>query len=389
MIKDVPLRLHGIWPTDDEELAIRAALADGERAIAAWKEWLDTNDLDRLSFGSFRLLPLIYSKLAAAHYDGPEMSKLRGVYRQSWYRNQLLLHTVEAILMEFSAAHVPTLLMKGIPLSLRTYQDAGVRSMGDGDILVPPGRRDDAIRILEARGWRRFSAFLPGHAVVYESSDGLQIDLHWYLTKYHRVEAASEPFWKGAVPFQLGEASTLAMNHTDELLHCLIHGMHWEQDLPIRWIPDALNILARHPADIDWDRFVAVAVAVRNSPTIRTALDYLISRYQADVPPGLLERLEQESTAGERLENWFRLHATARHPWGMLPLRWIAYWRSERQRGAIPTPVGFLRELKKNWGIRSWVEMPGQFLRLLGRRLRWLAVSWYAGRTKDSRGRHG
>ncbi|HEX2154970.1 MAG TPA: nucleotidyltransferase family protein [Acidimicrobiia bacterium] len=375
MTHEMPLRLHGIWPSASEELVIRAALASPQDAPALWAEWLETNDIDRLSFGTFRLLPLLYTKLAAADYHGNEMSKLRGTYRQSWYRNQLLGNSVAEMLDALHDRGIPTLLMKGIPLALRTYEDLGARSMGDGDIMVPLSFSSVAREVLEDHGWERTIPYFPGHAMSYRSGKGLEIDLHWYLTKYHQSEAVSDVIWQASMPFELNSVSTRAMNHTDELVHSLIHGLHWEQELPIRWVPDSFLIMERHAEDIDWERFLAVAGILRGSATVAAALTYLQSKYDAPVPAGVVDALESKTVVSQRVENWFRFHATARHPWGMLPLRWIAYWRAERERARIPTPVGFVRQLKTTWAVPSWTGMIGEVLRRVRRRLSWFARS--------------
>ena len=226
------LKLHGIWPSPEEELVIRAAVTAHEGAVDIWREWLAQNDIDRLSYGSFRLLPLVYRNLNQYGYDGPEIPKLRGAYRQSWYRNQLLVTRTAEIVGKLEDAGVSAILMKGIPLAIRTYQDLGARSMGDGDLLVPLDQVDRVIAVLEAAGWEPKSRARPlvevQHAMPYRSQDGLELDIHWFVMISHLYEAAVEPFRDGAVPLAVGGTNLRAFNVTDELLHTCLHGLNWE-----------------------------------------------------------------------------------------------------------------------------------------------------------------
>jgi hypothetical protein len=48
----------GCWPTEQQELLLKAALLKGEPAIQAWERWVSQVDINDLDQGSLRLTPL-------------------------------------------------------------------------------------------------------------------------------------------------------------------------------------------------------------------------------------------------------------------------------------------------------------------------------------------
>jgi len=379
---------RGTWPGPDEELVLRAAIAEDEGAIAHWETWLHRNDIDRLSFASYRLLPLVYRNLSRFGYVSPVMAKLKGAYRQSWVRNQLLLETTAAVVGELAEIGVATVLLKGLPMALRTYGDVGARSMGDADLLVRPERAVDAFAWLNSAGWvpTRGGRFDPARrsSVGLASRDGLEVDLHWYPIADRPFPAAADPFWEGAGP--LGVSNIEAVNPTDQMLLALVQGLTWEKDLPIRWIPDVVLSLRRHGDELDWARFLDLAARIGVSTHVGRGLAYLDATFD-DVPiplhvrPALRRRARPLS---ERAELWFRLRKGPQYPWGGLPATWFQYQHRMRAAGQRPTVVGFARNKKQFWQDLEGLTVPRA---LLGRTRRW--VQGVARSLRTSRRRAG
>ncbi len=146
--------LLGCWPTIDQERLLRAATFDRTEALDAWRRWLASVDVENVDAGSFRLLPLLYRNLSRYQVNDPLMAQLKGVHRQSWYRNQLLFRRTAAILRALNDDGIATLILKGIPLSLLYYKDDAVRPMADADILVRVAAGPRVVELLQQHGWR-------------------------------------------------------------------------------------------------------------------------------------------------------------------------------------------------------------------------------------------
>jgi hypothetical protein len=87
-VPDRSLSIQG-RPTADQELLLEAATGASEAARAAWRGWQERNELDDVDFGAQRLLPLVYRHLVELGVDDPDLGRLKGLYRHSWYRNQI------------------------------------------------------------------------------------------------------------------------------------------------------------------------------------------------------------------------------------------------------------------------------------------------------------
>jgi len=111
----------GCWPTWRQELLLRAALLRGKEAIAAWREWKSSVDVDRLDQGSRRLLPLLYRNLRAHGVEDPLMNSFKGIYRLTWYKNQMAFHKMTSLLRSFHHAGIETMLLKGAALVMLHY----------------------------------------------------------------------------------------------------------------------------------------------------------------------------------------------------------------------------------------------------------------------------
>ena len=70
-MQDASFSRSGCWPSLQQLLLLRAALWQGAAALAAWSEWADSADLDRIDNGSQRLLPLVYANLHALGLEHP------------------------------------------------------------------------------------------------------------------------------------------------------------------------------------------------------------------------------------------------------------------------------------------------------------------------------
>ena len=102
---------YGCWPLPDQALLLRAALADGTAALDAWTSWERGVALDRIDAGSLRLLPLAYHNLTRLGVDPASLGRIRGVYRQAWYRNHLIIGRLADLLVVFRQAGLDTLVL--------------------------------------------------------------------------------------------------------------------------------------------------------------------------------------------------------------------------------------------------------------------------------------
>jgi hypothetical protein len=373
-------RRTGPWPTPHERLLLEAALLDGDAARAAWQRWRSLADLDALDAGAQRLLPLLYRRLVALGVDDPELGRLKGVYRRSWYENQRLFHRAGAALTVLHGAGIETLVLKGAALSVGHYRDLGARPMEDADVLVPVERAAEAIAVLRDAGWTPESPRperLIGvrHAEPLSDPDGVSIDLHWHALSQ---PGGDDALWAASVPARVGGADTRALGAADQLLHVCLHGAAWEAPARsfaqavshVRWVADATTVI-RSEAVLDWDRLLAAARARRLTATLASMLSYLREGFAPQVPEELVAALAATPTS--RFERFAQTAAMRRpSPLRTLVIEADRYRRlrdlGHRRPGSPPPPRSFPAYVRDHRDFERYRDLGRHWLRRLAAR---------------------
>jgi hypothetical protein len=347
------------WPTAEQELLLRAALLRGEAALAAWEKWRSNVDPDRLDAASYRLLPQLYKNLQAHGVREPLVDKLKGVYRLTWYKNQIAFRRLAALLRSLHDLGIDTLVLKGVPLVLLYYRDYGLRPMADFDVLVQTKDALPAFRFLSSSGWTAVSPesfretdLSVRHGVNLRDPAGQQFDLHWHLLPECCRPEADRDLWKNAVPLTIDQVPTHTLNSTDHLLHVCAHGVRWDPVPPFRWIADAMAIMNRSISEIEWERLLAQAETRGLIYPLKEALSYLRETFDAPVPAEVLRHMREIPTSDtERIEHRYRTQNYQNKLLGRLPLLWFNYLRSAGAGGSRYKLIGFMNYLQRFWGV--------------------------------------
>lgn len=371
MSRAKPSHLEAFLPNPPQELLLDAALAEGDAAIAAWRDYLDRVAFDATDFGSSRLLPLVYRNLNSLGYDDPYMGRMKGIYRRVWAENQKNFQHLPGIFAAFAKAGIPAMLLKGSALLLLCYRDFGLRAMGDFDVAVPVSRVHDAVAILEKMQWRACleSPRVPielQHAVHMQNAAREDLDLHWHVLGHRCAEAYDRPFWEAARPLKYKGIELMSLQPSDHFLHVCLHGASWSPMAPLRWVADAF-FLAKH-CEIDWGRVLKMGEFLGVIPALRATLPYLKRRFSAAIPEDFFARLSAlESPDWQRreLEAWCRPTGF----FGVVPLLWSRYSLQRRGYGEPKRFQSFPKYLKAFYGLESYGELGRYFFRKTWKKL--------------------
>lgn len=386
---DVALRCR---PYAVQELLLDACLRDGDAAVAAWNAWRSRIDLDRIDEESFRHLPLAWHRLRGRAATDATLEIAKGVYRQAWYRNQLLLRSVGEVVDVLADEGITALLLKGAALAPRYFPALGTRPMGDLDILVPHASAARALGRLIREGWtceKRASADrLVRHAHAIALTRGqIGLDLHWNALWAQRTPTADDLFWADARPREHEGRSVLELSPTDAFFHTCMHGARRSQNayswapLPlVRWITDAFHIAQKEP--IDWERIDRLARRYHARLQLFDALSYLCARGLA-VPDAVLAEWSHVRSPSERLH--YELALTRHAPRVFPSLPRFRFWASYRMKlfiergeenasamGPLAKAAGFPEYLigfvKTDLDAKRWTGVPSQLVNKIGRR---------------------
>ena len=268
--------------------------------------------------GRFALLPQLYRSLEREGVRDPLMSKLKGVYRHTWYGNQLRLRDAAVVLGELNRRGIEPMLLKGAALTLLHYRDSGLRPMEDVDVLVRTHQWRAAVDALTDLGWTPRVSVTPrrvaaSHAMEFADAHAQRIDLHWHLLPDSCWPGADDEFWERASATALRGVRVSVLDATDQLLHTCAHGVKWEHVPPLRWIADAAMILGDPSVAIDWERLVRLADRLRLILPLRDALTHLESTLGLPVPRPVLAALQNASVSpAERWEYRLRTRPASR-----------------------------------------------------------------------------
>jgi len=299
-----------LWPDAEQRLLLDAALADGATARDAYREWRARTDVDA-EFGPavVRLMPLVYRNLTRLGVDDALLGRLKGVYRRAWYETHQVMERSRPAVEALVARGMDVLLLKGAPLVLAYYRNHALRPMSDLDLCVRPDRATEAVAALTSLGWRPTAEpdsdrFRFCHALQFVHPAGGELDLHWHVMYEACRPGLDDALWADAESLDFGGLAVRQLGPTTLLLHTVLHGVRWNDETPIRWIPDALTILRARGDAVDWTRLVETGRRLAVTHRLGLGLDYLAREFDAAVPgrvlhalrtttPSLVERLER------------------------------------------------------------------------------------------------
>jgi hypothetical protein len=370
----MPSHIYNAFPGPVQQFILKACLLKGEEALRSWKDFKSQWDPEGiLDGGSFRLLPLLCKNLLAHGCTDERMPMLKGIYKQAWCKNQQLFFDVQPLLAMLENAGIQPLLLKGIPLSILYYKDRGARPMSDADILVPFPRARQAIELLKEHQWTpENEAYLEynlryGKSMMFHNQAGVEFDLHWYPFFESAHPRYQDIFFENSREVNIGARTQRTLSAEDHLLHVLVHGLKYNPEPPIRWIPDAHHILLEARDEIDWKRFLRLCEQFKVSLSVRQALDYLAQTYHSPLPAEIRQSVHQHPVS--LTERWIHNY-TISHP-DVLPEAffpriqslWINYLRLSPHRSLLHHLWGFLGYLRFRTRGKNYVRIMTYYLR--------------------------
>ncbi len=364
-------------PSGLDQQLLTVALFDDDRAAQAWERLRPHLELDRVDWDQHRLLPMVERGLRRSGVADPDLPRLKGIHRQTWSRNQLLLSRTAPALGVLAEAGIPTLVLKGGALGLRYYDDLGLRPMSDLDVLVPFDQAVDATGVLIELGYQAEPLTrahqLDHHGSAAAQPGGGQIDLHWQLNMALGRDGPpacwSDDFWEAAVDLDVAGQPTRMLCAADLLLHVCVHGAGWSSGARLRWVADAATVVARAGPTLDWDRLVDQAVDRRVVLASRETLGYLADEFEVAVPDDVLRRLRVAPTS--RRDQLVHRLLTRPRPTpgrlGGLPItlgRFVCLTAHDPLPAAASELPGYLA---RSWNIERPWQAPGRVARKVTR----------------------
>jgi hypothetical protein len=231
-------------------------------AASAGEPPLSPADWEQVAFiaANHGVAPLLYHRLQNGLRDLPAhvAQALREEYLNNTARTMRLEHELARLLGVFNTAGIPTVLLKGIPLARVLYDQPGLRTMSDIDLLVCQADLERSHLALQVAGYacldtrrevwqskRHFQYSIPGGGGLFE--------LHWDLANaIHGVQVDLAGLWSRALLSAVSGQPCLVMHPVDQLLHLCLHCSIHTYNLTLRMLVDIAEFVRKH-REIDWN----------------------------------------------------------------------------------------------------------------------------------------
>jgi len=163
-----------------------AAGASGE-AEAAWRQWYESADLDRVPWESMQILPALGGRLNEWLRDDPASGIVHGIVRRSWTEAQFRLAIAQEAAASLARSGCDRVLLAGpAAISLLNRREGSVRPITVIRLLVHRESIPRAVATLSDAGWK-LDGSLPADESfdwvtnVFLSRQDVGLQLHWRL----------------------------------------------------------------------------------------------------------------------------------------------------------------------------------------------------------------
>ena len=277
-----------LWPSADQELLLKAVFGSEEAAREAWAELRSGFDLDRMEDGSFALMPLLYRRIETWELDDPLVPRLKGLYRHSWYRGNVLLERLKDVARLAAEKQIDLLIADEPLLTTRVYKDTALRPATHLDLLLRDEELDPFARALQSHGWECPSK----HVLTFQHPSGPFAVLHGGL---------ETELWERGEELAADGSSDRMLGRTDQLLRTCLGQSRLQLVNRLQWIADAKLLVESDSGTIDWELVNRTARSERSSLKLGDALSYVSGVVGAPVPDQVLERLASDSPSRREL----------------------------------------------------------------------------------------
>jgi len=365
MSPDSPRRAD--WqPAGDDLLLLQALLLPGRPGFDAWRAWSARVALDDVGPAAFRLLPELSRVLREHGVATPDLARLNGVSRKTWYENQLQLAALEQLLQSLSAAGFETLLLRGAISASRGPNKHNQHNIDNLACAVPFDAVPAAVPVLARAGWRLTPdrADPLGHwrfrtsAFFQSSLNNEAIEICWRLIPYDPARLGASGIWQRSQPARLAGQATRVPDVTDQLWMACAEGVVWQAVPDWRWAVDAVQLI--QGGGMDWPRLIENCRQCQTTCRVRAALSFIATALEAPVPEAVIGQLQAAAISPAEAD-FFHLVSRRQGRLGSARKHWRQYCSRVDGR---PSPAGFLSYLATEWGF----ETAGQALVEAGKR---------------------
>jgi hypothetical protein len=282
---------------------LRAAFSEGMNAKEAWRLWRAQVDLLASPPGTYELLPLLYRRLEGQGIAGPDMRRLKGVYRYAWFSNQRLKKDASELVATLERVGVDTVLAGDLALALVAEKTNNCYPIDRVKILVGSDPGPDIRSFLQPRGWSPIEEPPTSGAA---GTDPFRYE--FVRDPGHRLRMLP---WSGATvwqddrvrvrtaPIRLFDVTTRTFHPVDHFLYSCDPEVPWP-GAPLFLRAATALLISKAQDRLDWLDLLATAREEHLGSWLRLVVDYLREALDMPFPTEFLRGIERFSRAPVR-----------------------------------------------------------------------------------------
>jgi len=294
----------GSPPTKMHLSLLQAAILPEQPALDAWRKWRDSVDIEALDPESHHLLSTLYPNLVRHGVEDTQMKRLKGVYRRTWYVNQLLARSFVKVFEALHEEGIRPLVIGEMALVSTVYSDYGHRPIYRLDLFVPCSQTLAALNSLQRLGWMNSYRLRPGERLwqtplplwrATSPNDALcvPIYLHNHLFRAEPQSYTDERLSVDAISTEIGNFPALVLSQIDQLLYLSLQNNRQAEQRPIYWLADTAALVNALSEEARWVELVTRAQRYEIVLPLRYLLRELQEVLNLSLPDWVLPSLNQ------------------------------------------------------------------------------------------------
>ena len=300
------------WPSELQQVLLRAALADADSFNAHWVEWTQQRGSQLGNEDLAPAYPALHHQLRRSHGATADLDAYRFESMRNAALKIRLLEYLENTLDTLSTVSIGSILLGPTALlAMCSERDAvGFRTlvMNGLDLTTEPEDFDSTVTSLLDLGWSAIPARGDDPAVLPFSRDGLDLRLHRTMTTASAIvsDALELDLRAGLREVNRFGPHTQMPAPAELLLSIIINGMYSRPSGTISWILDAHHLVSDDLSDRDWARFIELTSIHRLGAPVGAAIHLLGELCKDLLPPMVLKQIDTTETTNQQRRNFER-----------------------------------------------------------------------------------
>jgi len=296
--------LPGLRLSANERSLLGAAVCSEPDSLADWEQWQLGNSLDTAGTHSQALFSMVYANLGNK-LDIRDAKVLKGVYKRTWYANQLILTQVPSILERLGKANIPVLLFNDVAMAAGHYPDHGYRAIRCIDLLVRQEAWQRSLEVIAEHGWRlqkddSFSSPSSLSITLFTRESGQTLRLWTRLFMAIPQTETEADLWRNAISKKIGDRSIMTLGASEQLLAICSEAFRMDH-CPLILYSDARLISHLLLTTADWTRLIWQAQRYTFILPLRRMLAILQETLDLSLPSWVLPALHKMAISHSEL----------------------------------------------------------------------------------------